>query len=124
MRLWNMPTLLNKENQKGHTLAGERFLPTPQKRLQDMQNYQPWGKKGNPVYSKIDGLGKEARKQLEKVFDGKVIVTGKGSLFMTHFIKDEISQIKNAADGAISNAHSNSDIKNMINVSSRFSSTL
>jgi len=72
---------------------------------------------------------------------------------MTHFIKDEISQIKNATDaakcdnallqryhfemiardgifflpgklGAISNAHSNSDIKNMINVSSRFSSTL
>ena len=110
-------------------------------------------KKGDPVYTKIDGLGKEARKQLEKVFDGKVIVTGKGSLFMTHFIKDKISQIKNAADvakcdnallqryhfemiardgifflpgklGAISNAHSDSDIKNMINASSRFCETL
>ena len=134
-------------------IGGGTFSANPATMVAGHATLSALEKKGNPVYSKIDGLGKEARKQLEKVFDGKVIVTGKGSLFMTHFIKDEISQIKNAADaakcdnallqryhfemiardgifflpgklGAISNAHSNSDIKNMINVSSRFSSTL
>src|SRR3990170_1404946 len=134
-------------------IGGGTFSANPATMVAGHATLSAVEKKGNPVYSKIDGLGKESRKQLEKVFDGKVIVTGKGSLFMTHFIKDEISQIKNAADaakcdnallqryhfemiardgifflpgklGAISNAHSNSDIKNMINVSSRFSSTL
>jgi len=100
-------------------------------------------KNGESLYSKINDLGDYARKELVKVFDGKVIATGKGSLFMTHFIKDGISQIKNSADvarcdtgklqkyhfkmisddgifflpgklGAISNAHSKEDIKKMI----------
>jgi len=109
--------------------------------------------KKNPVYSKINNLGEKAKKQLGKVFDDKVIVTGKGSLFMTHFVDNEISEIKNSSDaakcdakllhryhfemiardgifflpgklGAISNAHSDSDIKKMIESSSRFSSKL
>ncbi|HEY7366838.1 MAG TPA: aspartate aminotransferase family protein [Nitrosopumilaceae archaeon] len=109
--------------------------------------------KKRTIYSKIDKLGEMARKQLQKVFDGKVIVTGKGSLFMTHFVKDGITQINNAADaancdvkqlqkyhfemiardgifflpgklGAISNAHSDTDIKKMISASSRFCATL
>jgi glutamate-1-semialdehyde 2,1-aminomutase len=90
---------------------------------------------------------------LVKVFDGKVITTGKGSLFMTHFVKDGITKIENASDaancdvkllqryhfemiardgifflpgklGAISNAHADSDIKKMIDASSRFCATL
>ena len=106
-------------------------------------------KKKGVIYSKIDNLGGMARKQLEKVFDGKVIATGKGSLFMTHFVKNGITKINNAADaancdvkllqryhfemiardgifflpgklGAISNAHSDSDIKKMVDASSRF----
>jgi glutamate-1-semialdehyde 2,1-aminomutase len=110
-------------------------------------------KKGDSVYSKIDGLGDKARNQLQKVFEGKVIVTGKGSLFMTHFIKDHITEIKNASDvakcdnallqkyhfemisrdgifflpgklGAISNAHKESDIKKMVDVSRRFRETM
>jgi glutamate-1-semialdehyde 2,1-aminomutase len=110
-------------------------------------------KKEKNVYSKIDQLGSKARKRLDSVFDGKIITTGIGSLFMTHFVKEGISQIKNASDaarcdgkllqryhfemiardgifflpgklGAISNAHSDSDIKKMIEASSRFSSTL
>ena len=106
-------------------------------------------KKKGAIYSKIDKLGVMARKQLEKVFDDKVIATGKGSLFMTHFVKKGITQINNAADaancdvkllqryhfemiardgifflpgklGAISNAHTDSDIKKMVDASSRF----
>jgi len=106
-------------------------------------------KKSNSVYSKINKLGDKARKQLSKVFDGKVIVTGKGSLFMTHFLNKGVNKIENATDvskcnsklhhkyhfemmvkdgifflpgklGAFSNAHSDSDVKNMIEFSTRF----
>ncbi len=76
-----------------------------------------------------------------------------GSLFMIHFLKDGITEIKNASDaarcdtdllcryhfemiardgifflpgklGAISYAHSDADIKNLIEASSRFSASL
>jgi glutamate-1-semialdehyde 2,1-aminomutase len=109
--------------------------------------------KKKPVYSKINSLGEKAKKQLSKVFDDKVIVTGKGSLFMTHFVSNGINEIRNSSDaakcdlkllhryhfemiardgifflpgklGAISNAHSDSDIKKMIDASNRFSSKL
>ena len=43
------------------------------------------------------------RKELSKSFDGKVIVTGKGSLFMTHFIKDEITKVTNATQASMCN---------------------
>ncbi len=95
------------------------------------------------IYSKINDLGDYVRKELTKGFDGKVIVTGKGSLFMTHFVKNGITEVKNSADaakcdsaalqkyhfkmishdkifflpgklGAISNAHSKEDIKKMV----------
>jgi glutamate-1-semialdehyde 2,1-aminomutase len=96
-----------------------------------------------PVYSKINNLGEFTRKELTKLFDGKVTVTGKGSLFMTHFLNKGITEINNAADaakcnnaqlakyhfkmtahdgifflpgklGAISDMHTKSDIKKMI----------
>ncbi|WP_048115968.1 aspartate aminotransferase family protein [Nitrosopumilus adriaticus] len=100
-------------------------------------------KNNKSIHSTINELGHYARKELTKVFDGKVIVTGKGSLFMTHFVKDGISQVINASQaskcdtktlhdyhfkmiahdgifflpgklGAISYAHSKADIKKMI----------
>ena len=106
-------------------------------------------KNGKSIYSKINDLGQHVRKELGKAFDGKVIVTGKGSLFMTHFVKDSISEIRNSADaakcdtakltkyhfkmitqdgifflpgklGAISNAHEKIDIKKMILASENF----
>lgn len=52
------------------------------------------------VYAKIDNLGERTRKHITKVFDGRVITTGTGSLFMTHFVKDDITQIHNASDAA------------------------
>jgi glutamate-1-semialdehyde 2,1-aminomutase len=100
-------------------------------------------KNKNSVYAKINNLGDYARKELSKSFDGKAIVTGKGSLFMTHFVKDGITEITNASQasmcdikalhdyhfkmiahdgifflpgklGAISNAHTKQDIKKMV----------
>lgn len=101
------------------------------------------------VYSKINSLGEFARKEIEKIFDGKVAVTGKGSLFMTHFLKEGITEITNSIQvakcdstmlakyhfkmiahdgifflpgklGAISDAHSKDDIKKMIKASENF----
>ncbi|MCV0392439.1 MAG: aminotransferase class III-fold pyridoxal phosphate-dependent enzyme [Nitrosopumilus sp.] len=101
------------------------------------------------IYSKINELGKYTRKELTKTFDGKVIVTGKGSLFMTHFVSDEITEITNSVQaakcdssmlqkyhfkliahdgifflpgklGAISDAHTKDDIKKMLKASEEF----
>jgi glutamate-1-semialdehyde 2,1-aminomutase len=106
-------------------------------------------KSKNGIYEKIDRLGEKTRKNLSKIFDGKVITTGKGSLFMTHFVKNEISQIQNSADvarcdtellhryhfemiakdgifflpgklGAFSYAHSDSDVKSLLSASEKF----
>jgi len=101
------------------------------------------------VYSKINSLGEFARKEMRKAFDGRVTVTGMGSLFMTHFLKGGITEVTNAVQaakcdsmmlakyhfkmianngifflpgklGAISNAHSKDDIKKMVLASQNF----
>ena len=101
------------------------------------------------TYSKINSLGEYARKEIGKAFDGKVAITGKGSLFMTHFLKNGITKVSNSADvakcdsqmlakyhfkmiahdgifflpgklGAISDAHSKEDIKKMVKASENF----
>ena len=106
-------------------------------------------KNGKSIYSKINDLGEYTRKELSRSFDDKVVVTGKGSLFMTHFVKNGVTEITNAADvakcdgaalvkyhfkmiaqegifflpgklGAISNAHSKTDINQMIKASENF----
>jgi glutamate-1-semialdehyde 2,1-aminomutase len=106
-------------------------------------------KSNSSIYSKINGLGDLARKELGKVFEDNVIITGKGSLFMTHFAKNGISEITNSTDvakcdsamlqkyhfkmiaqdgifflpgklGAISAAHSKEDIKKMVIASENF----
>ena len=106
-------------------------------------------KSNKSIYPKISGLGDYARKELGKIFGEKVIITGKGSLFMTHFLKNGITEITNSSQaakcdsgmlqkyhfkmiaqdgifflpgklGAISAAHSKNDIKNMVNASKNF----
>ena len=93
------------------------------------------------------------KKTLSKIFYDDVIITGKGSLFMTHFPKNNISKITNAIDasncnteklhqyhfdmiandgifflpgklGAFSDAHSNTDVKSMKKATERFVSKL
>lgn len=110
-------------------------------------------KKNSLVYSKIGNLGHRAREALDKNFDGKVITTGMGSLFMTHFAPDGMIQIRNASDaamcdidmlhryhfemiakdgifflpgklGAFSYSHSQSDVKDLLDASNRFSASI
>ena len=101
------------------------------------------------IYSKINSLGEFARKEIRKIFDGKVVITGKGSLFMTHFLKGDIVEVTNSTHaakcdsemlqkyhfkmiahdgifflpgklGAISAAHNKEDIKKIIVASENF----
>ncbi|NND87506.1 MAG: aminotransferase class III-fold pyridoxal phosphate-dependent enzyme [Nitrosopumilus sp.] len=101
------------------------------------------------IYSKINDLGKFARKELAKTFDDRVIVTGKGSLFMTHFASNGVTEITNSVQaakcdgsmlqkyhfkliahdgifflpgklGAISDAHTKEDIKKILKASEEF----
>jgi len=101
------------------------------------------------VYEKIDGLGELARQGIDKVMNEnnvKVKTTGMGSLFLTHFLTDSSSEIRNASDvakcntnlqkayhfaliakynifflphklGAISTAHVEEDVKKLIDAS-------
>ena len=103
----------------------------------------------NTLYKKLDTLGNDTTKMLKKIFSNDVIVTGKGSLFMTHFPRNGITSISNAVDaakcdsaklfnyhfemivkdgifflpgklGAFSDAHSTEDVKNMKKATERF----
>ena len=54
-------------------------------------------------YDKINRLGEEARKNIDKVMEENNVMvktTGMGSLFLTHFLRDKVSDVKNARDAA------------------------
>jgi glutamate-1-semialdehyde 2,1-aminomutase len=56
------------------------------------------------VYSKINELGAYTRKELQKMFDenkSDVKITGIGSLFNVHFLNDDVREINNATDVAL-----------------------
>ena len=101
------------------------------------------------LYRKLNKFGSETRKMLDKKFNGHVITTGTGSLFLTHFLTNSNTEIKNAADaakcnikklhdyhfhmiandeiffmpgklGAFSDMHSKSDIINMAKSTDKF----
>lgn len=102
------------------------------------------------TYPKIDRLGRMARRELARIFDGRVATTGAGSLFMTHFVRDgQAGEITNASQaarcdtetlrryhfkmiaedgifllpgklGAVSAAHGDADIRRMVDASADF----
>ena len=55
------------------------------------------------VYDKINKLGEEARRSIDKIMNEngvKVKTTGMDSLFLTHFLTDKVRDVKNARDAA------------------------
>lgn len=141
-------TKVHKKTERSY-IGGGTFSANPATMVAGHATLSSIKKKKNSLYSKINKLGESARKDLAKTFGNKVIVTGKGSLFMTHFVKDGIYEIKNASDaakcdsellhryhfeliardgifflpgklGAISEAHSASDVKSMVSATDRF----
>ena len=133
-------------------IGGGTFSANPLTMMAGNANLDVIKKKGNTLYKKINSLGNNMKKILGKIFDDDVIITGKGSLFMTHFTKNNISEITNASDvskcdikklheyhfhmitndgifflpgklGAISSAHSHTDIRSMKIATERFVTT-
>jgi len=101
------------------------------------------------IYDKINTLGNKTRNLLNKTFGNRAVITGDGSLFMIHFLQNNVSNVTNALDasrcdkkllynyhfklisndeiffmpgkqGAFSYAHSNEDVKHLIEATTRF----
>ena len=131
-------------------VGGGTFSANPATMTAGLATLSELKKKKGLIYSKINKLGEKVREQLDKTFDGRVYTSGKGSLFMTHFLKNNITKIQNASEaarcdskmlqkyhfemiardgifflpgklGAISNAHQEPDLKKLIRASERFS---
>lgn len=106
-------------------------------------------RKKRSVYEKIEKMGDAARKNICAAFDGRVATTGRGSLFMPHFLTEKATAVTSATDaancdtnllqrfhfemiaddgifflpgklGAFSNAHSDADVKNLSQAAERF----
>jgi len=141
-------TIGKKKSDRSY-IGGGTFSANPTSMVAGYSTLSELKNSKNKIYSKINGLGKLARKELADVFGDKVIITGKGSLFMTHFAKDGITEITNSTQaakcdssmlqryhfkmithdgifflpgklGAISSAHSKNDIKNLVIASENF----
>ncbi len=151
--------VMKTSNTSNHTkldrtyIGGGTFSANPITMTSGRAMLQFLKKNSNQVYKKINSLGETARKEIAKTFDGKVAMTGMGSLFMTHFLEDGINEVRDASDaarcnteilhryhfemiakdgifflpgklGAISYAHNKSDIKDVVEASSRFAASL
>jgi len=140
----------DKKKTERSYIGGGTFSANPMSMTSGFSTLSELKKEKNTIYPKINALGKYTRKELGKIFGDKVIITGKGSLFMTHFVKNGITEIVNSAQaakcdtellhkyhfkmivqdgifflpgklGAISNAHNKEDIKKMVLASENFS---
>ena len=147
--------IMENANTSTHTkikrayIGGGTFSANPLSMIAGETNLETIRKKGGALYEKINGLGRETKQMLAKIFDDDVIITGKGSLFMTHFPKIGIFKITNAVDaskcditklhdyhfemiandgifflpgklGAISDSHTKNDIKLMKSSTEKF----
>ncbi len=130
-------------------VGGGTFSANPASMVAGLETLQRLKVGSGRIYSKINRVGDGARRRLAKTFDGKVTVTGKGSLFMTHFTRGRTDEVVNAAQaaecdtgllaryhfkmiaqdnifflpgklGAISYAHGDADVKGMVAASQEF----
>ncbi len=138
-----------KKKSERSYVGGGTFSANPSSMVAGHATLSELKNSSNKIYSKLNELGDMARKGLTKTFEDKVIVTGKGSLFMTHFTDNGITSISNSSDaakcnskllqkyhfkmiakdgifflpgklGAISLAHTKQDIQKMIKASEEF----
>jgi glutamate-1-semialdehyde 2,1-aminomutase len=92
-------TSLNSKKNRTY-IGGGTFSANPLTMIAGDTTLDVLKNKTNTLYKKLNGLGDNTSKMLKKIFSDDVIVTGKGSLFMTHFPRDEMTEINNAADAA------------------------
>ena len=81
-------------------IGGGTFSANPLSMIAGSSTLSTIKKKGNRLYQKLNGFGSETRKMLDKKFDGNVITTGIGSLFLTHFLSNQVHEISSAIDAA------------------------
>jgi glutamate-1-semialdehyde 2,1-aminomutase len=91
-------SMLSKSNRA--YIGGGTFSANPLTMIAGNSTLATIKNKGNAFYKKINKFGSETRKMLDKKFNGDVITTGTGSLFLTHFLSNSITEIKNATDAA------------------------
>jgi len=91
-------SMLSKSNRA--YIGGGTFSANPLTMIAGNSTLATIKNKGNAFYKKINKFGSETRRMLDKKFNGGVITTGTGSLFLTHFLSNSITEIKNATDAA------------------------
>jgi len=91
-------SLFSKSNRA--YIGGGTFAANPLSMIAGESTLRMIKNKGNILYERLNMLGSKTRKMLDKKFAGDVITTGAGSLFLTHFLKGKITEIKNSTDAA------------------------
>ncbi|MFB5604432.1 MAG: aspartate aminotransferase family protein, partial [Candidatus Nitrosomaritimum aestuariumsis] len=89
-----------KKKSERSYIGGGTFSANPASMVAGYATLSELKNSANTTYSKLNKLGDMAREGLSKTFGDKVIVTGKGSLFMTHFANNGITEITNSTDAA------------------------
>ena len=127
-------------------IGGGTFSANPATMAAGLATLDFLRKNERKVYGKVDELGEMARKGLARIFKDANIscrVTGTKSIFLTHFVNEEVDDVENATDvatsdktklakyhmalmaefgvfflptkmGAISYAHNESDVKQLL----------
>tara|TARA_Y100000590_G_scaffold51440_1_gene54070 strand:+ start:111 stop:1424 length:1314 start_codon:yes stop_codon:yes gene_type:complete len=145
-------TSINSKNDRTY-IGGGTFSANPLTMAAGYETLDILKTKKSSLYKKLNELGTNTTKMLKKVFVNDVIITGKGSLFMTHFPRNGMTEINTASDvakcdptklfnyhfemiakngifflpgklGAFSDAHSKDDVKNMREATESFVSNL
>ena len=91
-------SLFSKSNRA--YIGGGTFSANPLSMIAGESTLRMIKNKGNTLYERLNRFGSKTRKMLDKKFAGDVITTGVGSLFLTHFLKGKITEIKNSTDAA------------------------
>ena len=91
-------SLFSKSNRA--YIGGGTFSANPLSMIAGESTLRMIKNKGNALYERLNKFGSKTRKMLDKKFAGDVITTGVGSLFLTHFLKGKITEIKNSTDAA------------------------
>ncbi len=146
----NMANTTNRKKSERSYVGGGTFSAHPAAMTAGHTTLTLLKARAGTIYPKIAQLGQYAREQLGNALaDENAIVTGTGSLFMTHFAANGITEINSSADaarcdvaklvryhftmiahngifflpgklGAISAAHTKRDIAEMVKASCKF----
>lgn len=107
--------VLREQKFKRCSIGGGTFSANPATMSAGLATLQYLKANREKLYTKINGLGEQARKKISAIFnDSKfnVKVTGTGSLFMPHFLGANASDDSKAVDNALSVATSNQELLN------------